>query len=109
MRSTASVATQRGVLCCVRKQMVLPGMVPASVIRTVASLACLCFPLRASLGSVRMAKRLSHIRTSASSMHSTPPNPSLKLTRYGMRCKPGVCQFHHRHTPGLQRMPPRAA
>lgn len=37
------------------------------------------------------------------------PNPSLKLTRYGMRCKPGVCQFHYRHTPGLQHMPPRAA
>jgi hypothetical protein len=35
--------------------------------------------------------------------------PLLKLTRYGMRCRPGVCQFHHRHAPGLQRMPPRAA
>ncbi len=42
--------------------------------------------------------------------HNTlQPNPSLKLTRYGMRCKPGVCQFYHRHTPGLQHMPPRAA
>jgi hypothetical protein len=37
------------------------------------------------------------------------PNPSLKLTRYGMRCKPGVFQSKHRHTPGLQHMPPRAA
>jgi hypothetical protein len=44
-------------------------------------------------------------------MHTyrTPPNPSLKLTRYGTRRKPGVCQFKHRHTPGLRRMPPRAA
>jgi hypothetical protein len=37
------------------------------------------------------------------------PNPSLKLTRYGMRCKPGAWRLRQSHTPGLQRMPPRAA
>jgi hypothetical protein len=37
------------------------------------------------------------------------PNPSLKLTRYGMRCKPGLRHTVHHLSPGLQRMPPRAA
>ena len=37
------------------------------------------------------------------------PNPSLKLTRYGMRCKPGPRYLVHFREPGLQRMPPRAA
>ena len=37
------------------------------------------------------------------------PNPSLKLTRYGMRCKPGPRHMVHHRSPGLQRMPPRAA
>jgi hypothetical protein len=39
------------------------------------------------------------------------PNPSysLKLTRYGMRCKPGPRHLVHHRSPGLQRMPPRAA
>ena len=37
------------------------------------------------------------------------PNPSLKLTRYGMRCKPGSRYPVHFREPGLQRMPPRAA
>jgi hypothetical protein len=37
------------------------------------------------------------------------PNPSLKLTRYGRRCKPGLSQSYYRLSPGLQRLPPRAA
>jgi hypothetical protein len=37
------------------------------------------------------------------------PNPSLKLTRYGMRCKPGPRHPVDSREPGLQRMPPRAA
>jgi hypothetical protein len=37
------------------------------------------------------------------------PNPSLKLTRYGMRCKPGPRHMVHYRSPGLQRMPPQAA
>jgi len=37
------------------------------------------------------------------------PNPSLKLTRYGKRCKPGLRQSYYRRSPGLQRSPPRAA
>ena len=35
------------------------------------------------------------------------PNPSLKLTRYGMRCKPGLRPLRHHRSPGLHRMPPR--
>jgi hypothetical protein len=37
------------------------------------------------------------------------PNPSLKLTRYGRRCKPGPRQQYHCREPGLQHLPPRAA
>jgi len=37
------------------------------------------------------------------------PNPSLKLTRYGRRCKPGPRHMVHHRVPGLQRLPPRAA
>ena len=37
------------------------------------------------------------------------PNPSLKLTRYGMRCKPGPRYPVHSREPGLQHMPTRAA
>ena len=37
------------------------------------------------------------------------PNPSLKLTRYGMRYKPGLRPLKHHCSPGLQRTPPRAA
>jgi hypothetical protein len=37
------------------------------------------------------------------------PNRSLKLTRYGMRCKPGPLPLRHHRSPGLQRTPTRAA
>jgi hypothetical protein len=37
------------------------------------------------------------------------PNPSLKLTRYGRHCKPGLRHTVHHREPGLQRPPPRAA
>jgi hypothetical protein len=37
------------------------------------------------------------------------PNRSLKLTRYGVRCKPGLLPLRHHRSPGLQRTPPRAA
>ena len=40
---------------------------------------------------------------------SARPNPSLKLTRYGRRCKPGPRHMVHHRVPGLQRPPPRAA
>jgi len=36
-------------------------------------------------------------------------NPSLKLTRYGRHCKPGLSHSHYRLSPGLQYLPPRAA
>ena len=37
------------------------------------------------------------------------PNPSLKLTRYGRHCKPGLSQSYYRLRPGLQYLPTRAA
>jgi hypothetical protein len=37
------------------------------------------------------------------------PNPSLKLTRYGRLCKPGLLHMVHHHRPGLHSLPPRAA
>jgi hypothetical protein len=37
------------------------------------------------------------------------PNPSLKLTRYGMQRKPVVRRLRHLRTPSLHCMPPRAA
>jgi hypothetical protein len=37
------------------------------------------------------------------------PNPSLKLTRYGRLCKPGLWHMVHHHRPGLHSLPPRAA
>jgi hypothetical protein len=40
---------------------------------------------------------------------SARPNPSLKLTRYGRRCKPGLRYSVHSLSPGLQHLPPRAA
>jgi hypothetical protein len=40
---------------------------------------------------------------------SAKPNPSLKLTRYGRHCKPGLSQSNYRLSPGLQYLPTRAA
>jgi hypothetical protein len=45
----------------------------------------------------------------ATGLRASTPNPSLKLTRYGMHCKPGPWHMVHHRSPGLQRMPPRAA
>ncbi len=39
---------------------------------------------------------------------SARPNPSLKLARYGRRCKPRPRHMVHHREPGLQRTPPRA-
>ena len=36
------------------------------------------------------------------------PNPSLNLTRYGKRRKPGLQHMVHHRSPGLRRSPPRA-
>lgn len=37
------------------------------------------------------------------------PNPSGKLTLYGMRCKAVPRRMVHHRSPGLERVPPRAA
>jgi hypothetical protein len=71
-----------------------------------------------SLSSITIFVRTVHIfhllRThhtlDSASMHRAPtPNPSLKLTRYGRRCKPGPRQLYYCREPGLQHLPPRAA
>jgi hypothetical protein len=47
-------------------------------------------------------------RLQASKAQRAPPNPSLKLTHYGMPCKPGALHMVHHRAPGLQSMPPWA-
>ena len=54
------------------------------------------------------ARRVFGSSTSAGSPKARP-NPSLKLTRYGKRCKPGPRHMVHHREPGLQHLPPRAA
>ena len=56
----------------------------------------------------RSARRVSGSSTPAG-LPAARPNPSLKLTRYGRRCKPGLSQSYHRLSPGLQHLPTRAA
>jgi hypothetical protein len=50
-----------------------------------------------------------HLTRSFSGKTSVPPNPSLKLTRYGMQRKLGVRRLRHLRTPGLHCTPTRAA
>ncbi len=50
-----------------------------------------------------------HLTQSFTGKPSVLPNPSLKLTRYGRHCKPGLSHSHYRLSPGLQYLPPRAA
>jgi hypothetical protein len=45
----------------------------------------------------------------ASGKPAVKPNPSLKLTRYGRLCKPGLRYSVHSLSPGLQSLPTRAA
>jgi hypothetical protein len=54
------------------------------------------------------ARRVSGSSTTAG-LPSARPNPSLKLTRYGRHCKPGLSHSYYRLSPGLQYLPPRAA
>ena len=57
------------------------------------------------------SRSLSHwsVQTPFRTATRVTPNPSLKLTRYGRRCKPGPRHMVHHREPGLQRLPPRAA
>jgi hypothetical protein len=50
-----------------------------------------------------------HMRVQLASICALRSNPSLKLTRYGRRCKTGPRHRVHHREPGLQRLPPRAA
>ena len=54
------------------------------------------------------ARRVFGSSTSAG-LPQARPNPSLKLTRYGRLCKPGLRYSVHLLSPGLQSLPPRAA
>jgi len=47
--------------------------------------------------------------SASAGLPSARPNPSLKLTRYGRLCKPGLSQSYYRLSPGLQSLPTRAA
>ena len=49
--------------------------------------------------------------TQATALHylTLRPNPSVNLTRYGRRCKPGLSHSYYRLSPGLQHLPSRAA
>ena len=64
---------------------------------------------------VRVANR-ERMERSTLELHATQagvppvmPNPSLKLTRYGRHCKPGLSHSYYRLSPGLQYLPTRAA
>ncbi len=48
-------------------------------------------------------------KSTPAGLPSARPNPSLKLTRYGRLCKPGLRYSVHSLSPGLQSLPPRAA
>jgi hypothetical protein len=50
-----------------------------------------------------------HLTQSFTGKPAVLPNPSLKLTRYGMQRKPGVRRLRHLRTPGLHCTPTRAA
>jgi hypothetical protein len=54
------------------------------------------------------SRRISGSSTPAG-LPAARPNPSLKLTRYGRHCKPGLRYSVHCLSPGLQYLPPRAA
>ncbi len=54
------------------------------------------------------ARRVSGSSTTAG-LPTARPNPSLKPTRYGRRCKPGPRQSYYRREPGLQHLPPQSA
>jgi hypothetical protein len=55
------------------------------------------------------ASECRHLTHRVSGKPAVQPNPSLKLTRSGRRCKPGPRHMVHHREPGLQRLPPRAA
>ena len=54
-------------------------------------------------------KKCLYLTRSLSGKPAVLPNPSLKLTRYGRLCKPGLRYAVHFLSPGLQSLPPRAA
>ena len=55
-----------------------------------------------------LAARCSCESTACLEPEAVLPNPSVNLTRYGRRCKPGLSQRYHRLSPGLQHLPTRA-
>ncbi len=55
------------------------------------------------------ASTVARERNGLSHVARVRPNPSLKLTRYGRHCKPGLSHSYYRLSPGLQYLPTRAA
>jgi hypothetical protein len=65
-----------------------------------------CLPVK----TVReLAKLTRSFIMSLYAAHQRLRPPSLKLTRYGRHCKPGLSHSYYRLSPGLQYLPPRAA
>jgi hypothetical protein len=52
--------------------------------------------------------RLRRQKTSTRGAVQVRPNPSLNLTRYGRRRKPGLQYASYSCSPGLRHLPPRA-
>jgi hypothetical protein len=55
------------------------------------------------------ARKATQPKTPFCSLRQVRPNPSLKLTRYGMQRKPSVRRLRHLRTLGLHCTPTRAA
>jgi hypothetical protein len=65
---------------------------------------------RPRYGSIRNgAATVERERECRSNVARVRPNTSLKLTRYGRRCKPSPRHMVHHRELGLQHPPPRAA
>jgi hypothetical protein len=60
-------------------------------------------------GSTADTASTSHMSKATLRAKTVRPNSSLKLTHYGMRRKPGLQHASYPCSPGLRRMPPRAA
>jgi hypothetical protein len=82
-----------------------PALRPQGENFRIRSLAYSC----ASRPTYRLAQVGSWVVSSPAPSRKPLPNPSLKPTRYGRVCKPGLSQLNYRLIPGLQPLPPRAA
>ena len=66
-----------------------------------------CLPVKTVRELAKLTRSFS--MSLAAAYQRLRPNPSLKLTRYGRHCKPGLRYSVHCLSPGLQYLPTRAA